>query len=110
MSKTEGSKIGNYAAGLEEGVRKGQDPDDTVHHLGDDTGAAISRAYRSGGTSDAADVIDDYLDAFNDVRKSNGLAPLTAAASVKNFGWAFAPNGINDVEQADVREEFLRRY
>lgn len=109
MSKAEGSKIGTYAAILEEGVRKGKNPDDTVHHLGDDTGAAVSRAYRSGGVSAAADVIDGYLAAFNEVRVSNGLEPLTAPAAVKNFAWAFASNGINDAEQADVREEFLRR-
>lgn len=108
--KNEGAVIGRFAAELEEGMRFGQPVNDRLHHLGDDTGAALTRAFRAGGAAAAADVIDAYLEAFNEFRKSHGHEPLSPTNAIKNLAWAITPKGITELEQAAVRDEFLRRH
>lgn len=111
MSRAEGEKLGTLAGTLDVGTLNGEQPNDTVHHLGDDTGKLLTKTYRSpGGVGAAADVLDGYLDGFNQVRRKNGLPELTAAAAVKNSGWAFPSAGLNDKEQQEVRDAFLARH
>lgn len=111
MSRAEGEKLGALAGTQEAGILKGKQPDDTTHHVGDDTGKLLTKTYRSsGGAGAAADVLDGYLDGFNQMRRKGGQPELTAAAAVKNLGWAFPSAGLNDKEQQQVREAFLGRH
>lgn len=103
--------VGRHAASIEQGLfEHGQKKSDDIHHLGDDTGRLVTRAYSAGGAAGAADVIDSYLAAFNRVRSENGRAELSAHDAIDNLQWAIVDDGITRTEQYEVRAEFARRH
>lgn len=108
------AEVGLYAEDLEERIGAGgwtPRPDDAPHHLGDDTGRLICEGLSVGGVSGGADVIDAYLQAFNEARAKNGMRHLTPRLAVKNLQWAIVTPEQTTVEQREeIREEFTRRH
>mgnify|MGYP007082154815 CR=1 FL=1 len=81
--------------------------DATWHHIGDDTGRLISKAYRLAGAVAAANVLAAYVDGNNALRAAHQLRDLTAQNAVANLSLAISPDGITAAEQAEVRAAFL---
>ncbi len=103
------AKVGTYAADLEAvGTKRGSAGH--LHHVGDDTGAIVTEAYRQHGAAAAADVLDAYLDAFNARRQKDGIRQLTPAEAIAHLGWAILPQGITQEEQQQVAAEFSRHH
>ncbi|RKQ83547.1 hypothetical protein U746_3109 [Mycolicibacterium mucogenicum 261Sha1.1M5] len=82
-------------------------PDATWHHVGDDTGRLISKAYRIAGAGAAAKVLAAYVDGNNALRAAHQLRELTAQMAVASLPLAISPDGITADEQAEVRAAFL---
>ncbi len=108
------AEVGRYAEDLEKGISAGgrtSRPDDALHHLGDDTGRLISEGRSVGGVSGGADVIDAYLQAFNEARTKNGMRQLPPRMAVKNLQWAIVtPEQMTVEQREEIREEFTRRH
>lgn len=107
----QGSDRGKAAAAMERDGRKyGHLYDDNIHHIGDDTGKVVTRAYRELGAEAAADVIDRYRDALNAGRRADGIAELSPEHTIKNLGFAFPGPGLTTAEQDDVSAAFRQRH
>ncbi|MCU4295799.1 hypothetical protein D3I60_01665 [Brevibacterium permense] len=108
------AEVGRYAENLENAIGAGgrtPRPDDALHHLGDDTGRLISEGLSVGGISGGADVIDAYLQAFNEARTKNGMRQLTPRLAVKNLQWAIVtPEQMTVEQREEIRKEFTRRH
>lgn len=106
------AEIGKFASENEIGLRKtgGSHFSDDLHHLGDDTGRLIVEAFKSGGVTRAADVVDAYLKEYNEVRAAHGLPSLSAKNAIKNVQWACAPSSLSNTDLDSLRNEFNRRH
>lgn len=82
-------------------------PDATWHHIGDDTGRLISKAYRIAGAVAASKVLAAYVEGSNALRAAHQLRELTAQMAVASLPLAISPDGITAAEQAEVRAAFL---
>lgn len=99
------TKVGAYAAKLEMADEK-RGSQDNLHHLGDDTGDLVTKAYREHGAEAAAKVIEAYLVEFNSSRAAANLRPVSPQDSIANLGWAIKPQGLTDGEQDEVSSAF----
>lgn len=102
-----GEKIGKYAAMLEHGTSKSLDVNDAFHHIGDDTGDLISRAYRTDGLEAAVAALEGYFGGFNAGRIKYGRSVISAMNATASLGFAFKSSGLNRAQQDEVREAFL---
>lgn len=100
-------EIGIYAAKLEIGLPAGT-VDDTLHHMGDDTGRVITDAYRLAGAELAAKIIDTYLDSLNETRVNAGGVALDPHQAIRHLQWA--TNALTQPEQEEVRTAFAARH
>lgn len=104
-------RIGNNAYDLEKGMHAAgpkQTADDSIHHPGDDTGRLMWDGYEQGGASAATEVLEAYLEAFNNRRVKDNLPILDPNDLAATLGWAFSVKASQD-QIADVRAEFCRR-
>lgn len=104
----EGMKLGKYAESLEEGTNSAEPVNDRIHHIGDDTGDLITRAYRTDGLSAATEVLTGYFDEFNANRTAHNRAALSPEHAAGNLVWAFKPQGLNVGEQEEVSRAFRK--
>ncbi|MGO1600076.1 MAG: hypothetical protein ACTHYR_04350 [Brachybacterium sp.] len=101
----------NYAYDLEQGIlaaSPGQTADDSIHHPGDDTGRLMWEGYERNGGAGAAEVLEQYMDAFNSRRIKDNLPTLDPNDLAVTLGWA-ASIKASEEQIAEIRAEFCRR-
>lgn len=105
---TRASKVGTYAASLEVDHQRGTK--DQIHHVGDDTGRIVTEAYREFGAEAAAQVVDEYLAAFNVARNDASIREVTPNEAIKNLSWAIPSNTLTETQIAEITAVFQALY